>query len=82
MFSQPQESEEVEPEVPEEDEMTKIPMSDTAEDYYYDQYDGTCFAPSLCICCLTNFEFHFGIQWSKRILKGKSYGFQFIEFHC
>ena len=43
MFSQPQESEEVEPEVPEEDEMTKIPMSDTAEDYYYDQYDGMCF---------------------------------------
>ena len=25
---------------PLEDE-TKIPMSDTAEDYYYDQYDGT-----------------------------------------
>ena len=39
-FLQPQESEEVEPEEPLEDE-TKIPMSDTAEDYYYDQYDGT-----------------------------------------
>ena len=39
-FLQPQESEEVEPVEPLEDE-TKIPMSDTAEDYYYDQYDGT-----------------------------------------
>ena len=25
-----------------QDEETKIPMSDTAEDYYYDQYDGRC----------------------------------------
>ena len=46
MFSQPQESEEVEPEEPQEDE-TKIPMSDTAEDYYYDQYDGMYV---LCLC--------------------------------
>ena len=57
MFSQPQESEEVEPEEPQEDE-TKIPMSDTAEDYYYDQYDGTSFAfvRSLCFDHLSNLE--------------------------
>ena len=79
MFSQPQESEEVEPEVPEEDEMTKIPMSDTAEDYYYDQYDGMCFAPSLCICCSTNFEVSF---WDSVVQKDFTRKILYALFWC
>ena len=60
MFPQPQESEEVEPEVPEEDEMTKIPMSDTAEDYYYDQYDGRCSAPLCAFAFRLTLKYYFG----------------------